>query len=112
MKNQGKGQRTNKKYKGKEKQSNPNQTIGKKELKFAPVSRNANYATYSTVKDAFLLRLQEEKFRSMAYIVKAMSEEKEPDWEEMRPEKMFFDKCHIRTGVRTVCTLLVLQDER
>ena len=89
MKNQGKGQRTNKKYKGKEKQSNPNQTIGKKELKFAPVSRNANYATYNTVKDAFLLKLQEEKFRSMAYIVKAMSEEKEPKWEDMRPDKMF-----------------------
>ena len=91
MKSQGRGQRTNnnKKYKGKDKQSGSTQTIGKKELKFAPVSRNANYATYNAVKDAFLLRLQTEKFKAMSLIVEAMKEEKDPDWRTMRPEKYF-----------------------
>ena len=69
MKSQGKGQRTNKKWKGKDNQSNSNQTFGKKELKFAPVSKNANYATYNAVKDELLLKLQAEKFRAMSIIV-------------------------------------------
>ena len=78
---QGRGQKTsNKKFKGKDKQSNPGQTVGKKELKFAPVSKNANYATYNAVKEAFLLQLQKEKFRALSLIIKAMREEKDPDW--------------------------------
>ena len=88
MKHQKKGQhKNNKKFKGKGNDSK--QTIAKKELKFAPVSNNANFATYDTVKDALLLEIQAQSFKSKAIIVEAIREEKEPTWDSKKPERYF-----------------------
>ena len=76
------------KSKGKGNGSSNSSQNAKKELKFAPVSGNANFASYSTVKDAYLLEIQDGAYKSKSILVKAITEEQEPKWEEMEPKKL------------------------
>ena len=62
-------------------------TNGKKELKFAPVNQNANFATYATVKDAYLRHIQKQPYKSKAILVKAIESETEPDFSTMKPKR-------------------------
>lgn len=72
----------------------------KKELKFAPVSGNANFASYSTVKDAYLLEIQNGAYKSKSILVKAITEEQEPNWEEMEPKKLYASWDAANTSMR------------
>ena len=89
MRHNKKGYQKNNKFKGKGNDSSSNQNNGRREVKFAPVSKNANFAPYSTVKKAYLLKIQETQYKSKALLVKAITDEKEPDFSTMKPERYY-----------------------
>ena len=62
-----------------------NATIAKKALLFAPVSKNANFAPFNSVKDAFILDAQQLELKAKALVVKSLQEEKKPDFRTMKP---------------------------
>ena len=63
----------------------PNATIAKKVLLFAPVSKNANFAPFDTVKDVFTLDVQQLELKAKALVVKCLQDEKKPDFRAMKP---------------------------
>ena len=71
--------------KGSDGQSSEN--IGKYQLKFAFVSKSANFAPYDVVKDAFILVIQALELKAKALMVKCLQEEKHPDFRAMKPER-------------------------
>ena len=78
----------NKNRKRKENDSKPNQTTNaKQEMKFAPVGRNGNFAPHNTVKEAGLLEAQSESHKAMAPLIESIGNEKEPDWDCVKPAK-------------------------
>ena len=80
----------NKNRKGKGNDSKPNQTTNaKQELKFAPVGRNGNFAPYNTVKEAYILEVQSKAYKAMVPLIDSIRNEKEPDWDSMKPEKEY-----------------------
>ena len=88
------------KSKGKGNGSSNSSQNAKKELKFAPVSGNANFASYSTVKDAYLLEMQNGAYKSKSILVKAITEEQEPKWDEMEPKKLYASWDTANTSMR------------
>ena len=62
-----------------------NATIAKKILQFAPVSKNANFAPFNSVKEAFVLEVQQLELKAKALVVKSLQEEKKPDFRTMKP---------------------------
>ena len=91
MRNNGshKGKWQNNKKSSQKKGSDTKQdaTIGKKVLLFAPVSKDANFAPYNTVKEAFILEVQKLDLKSKALMVKSLRDEKKPDFRAMKPLK-------------------------
>ena len=77
--------KNNKKYKKGHDKKHPSD---KKELKFAPVSKNGNFAAYPTVKEAYLRKLQLEPYKSKSILITAITNEEEPNFELLKPKRI------------------------
>ena len=100
-------------YKG---DSKPNATPAKKIVQFAPVSKDAKFAPFSVVKEAFLLEVQQLPLKSLSLIVESLQNETMPNFRTMRPLrfKVSWDTQNGRMRIETMAqyTMRVTQEHQ